>query len=47
MEKNIKYGYKLIYDVLISDSHHRKYQLLTNKEQIKIKKSLGLMIAIN
>ena len=40
MEKSMTYCNEPISDVLISDRHHRKYQLLSNEEQIKIKKKV-------
>jgi hypothetical protein len=40
MEKSMTYCNEPISDVLISDRHHRKYQLLSNKEQIEINKKV-------
>ena len=40
MEKSMTYCNKTISDVLISDRHHRKYELLSNEEQIQIKRKV-------
>ena len=40
MEKSMTYCNSSIADVLISDRHHRKYQLLSFDEQIKTKKKV-------
>ena len=37
MEKSMTYCNTQIADVLISDRHHRKYQLLSDEKRIKIK----------
>jgi hypothetical protein len=40
MEESMTYCNTPVADVLISDRHHRKYQLLSHEERLKIKKKV-------
>ena len=40
MEESMTYCSAPVADVLISDRHHKKYQLLSDEEQVKINKKV-------